>query len=394
MLNKLRNRFILINTLMVGALIVLIIISISALSLYQEYKTTTKTLSYVVSDKGELENYSTFLFAFVSDTKEVSIIENTLFDYEFDEKNLSSYAADILSAEKETGIILKYRIIYERKRTENGYFIAFSSIDRIVRTVDDIFSSSSSVGAVALFLLFLLSRKLSKVVIKPVERAWSAQKRFIADASHDLKTPLTVIMANNEIMLSHPEKTVSEQMKWLESTRDEGEYMTALINRMLELAKTENLLEKIKLEDTNISEITEKAVLQLEPLAFESGVSIESEIEPDIVIKSSGTEFYKLAQILIDNAVKYAPYQSVVFVSLSATKKEATLIVNNKGEVIPQEQLEHIFDRFYRADDSRTKGGFGLGLSIAQNVASALGGSIVAQSDNENGTAFTVTFKI
>jgi signal transduction histidine kinase len=275
---------------------------------------------------------------------------------------------------------------------QDGTYVAFASLDGILLSTEDAFSTSSSVAAVALFLLFLLSRKLSKVVIKPAENAWSDQKRFIADASHDLKTPLTVIMANNDILLAHPEKTVAEQQKWLESTRQETEYMSSLINKMLELAKTDSLLEKIQLDNVNISEVVEKAVLQLEPVAFESGVIIQADITRDIVSRSNSTELYKLTQILIDNAVKYAPCNSTVMVSLARSKKEIIFSVNNKGDIIPSEQLEHIFDRFYRTDDARTKGGFGLGLSIAKNVANALGGEIFATSD-DNGTTFTVKFK-
>ena len=312
---------------------------------------------------------------------------------DFDTKNLELSVSNILSASDDSGILVMNRIMYSRAKGQSGTYVAFALIDKILLDAEDTFSTSSSVAAIALFLLFLLSRKLANVVIKPAENAWNDQKRFVADASHDLKTPLTVIMANNDILLSHPEKTVGEQEKWLESTQQEAEYMSSLINKMLELARTDSLLDKIQLEDVNISEVVEKAVLQLEPVAFESGVIIQGDITRDVVLESNSTEFYKLTQILIDNAVKYAQKNSIVMVSLTKAKKDVTLSINNKGDAIPAEQLEHIFDRFYRTDDARTKGGFGLGLSIAKNVANALGGEIFATSDNENGTTFTVKFK-
>ena len=395
MLNKLRNKFVLINTLMIGAILVLIVLAISALTLRREYVQTERALKSAVSLSYENAEISGILLAHVDENGNVTVIENEISTRDFNVKNLSQYVNDILSiSDKDDGLLLKHRILYSRAVGKSGTYVAFASLDAILLSAEDAFSTSSSVAAVALFLLFLLSRKLSKVVIKPAENAWSDQKRFIADASHDLKTPLTVIMANNDILLSHPEKTVGEQKKWLDSTRQESEYMSSLINKMLELAKTDNLLEKIQLEDVNISEITQKAVLQLEPVAFDSGIIIQGEIANDVVIKSNSTEYYKLAQILIDNAVKYAQSDSVVTVTLAAQRKDVVLSVNNKGEAIPKEQLEHIFDRFYRTDDSRAKGGFGLGLSIAKNVATALGGEISAQSDSENGTTFTVKFKI
>lgn len=393
MLNKLRNKFVLINTLMIGAILVLIVLAISALTLRREFVQTENALKSVVSLNYENAEISGVLLAHVDENGNITVIENEISTQHFNTKNLTLYVNDILSiADKSDGLLIKHRILYRRVEMQDGTYVAFASLDGILLSTEDAFSTSSSVAAIALFLLFLLSRKLSKVVIKPAENAWSDQKRFIADASHDLKTPLTVIMANNDILLAHPEKTVAEQQKWLESTRQETEYMSSLINKMLELAKTDSLLEKIQLDNVNISEVVEKAVLQLEPVAFEGGVIIQADITKDIVSRSNSTELYKLTQILIDNAVKYAPCDSTVMVSLARSKKEIIFSVNNKGDIIPSEQLEHIFDRFYRTDDARTKGGFGLGLSIAKNVANALGGEIFATSD-DNGTTFTVKFK-
>ena len=392
MLNKLRNKFVLINTLMIGAILVLIVLAITAITLHRDYTIKRDTLKRAVNN-GATGELSEILLAHVDENGKISIIENDISKTDFDTKNLELSVSNILSASDDSGILVMNRIMYSRAKGQSGTYVAFALIDNILLDAEDTFSTSSSVAAIALFLLFLLSRKLANVVIKPAENAWNDQKRFVADASHDLKTPLTVIMANNDILLSHPEKTVGEQEKWLESTQQEAEYMSSLINKMLELARTDSLLDKIQLEDVNISEVVEKAVLQLEPVAFESGVIIQGDITRDVVLESNSTEFYKLTQILIDNAVKYAQKNSIVMVSLIKAKKDVMLSINNKGDAIPAEQLEHIFDRFYRTDDARTKGGFGLGLSIAKNVANALGGEIFATSDNENGTTFTVKFK-
>ena len=392
MLNKLRNKFVLINTLMIGAILVLIVLAITTITLHRDYTIKRDTLEKAVNN-GATGELSEILLAHVDENGKISIIENDISKTDFDTKNLELSVSNILSASDDSGILVMNRIMYSRAKGQSGTYVAFALIDNILLDAEDTFSTSSSVAAIALFLLFLLSRKLANVVIKPAENAWNDQKRFVADASHDLKTPLTVIMANNDILLSHPEKTVGEQEKWLESTQQEAEYMSSLINKMLELARTDSLLDKIQLEDVNISEVVEKAVLQLEPVAFESGVIIQGDITRDVVLESNSTEFYKLTQILIDNAVKYAQKNSIVMVSLTKAKKDVTLSINNKGDAIPAEQLEHIFDRFYRTDDARTKGGFGLGLSIAKNVANALGGEIFATSDNENGTTFTVKFK-
>jgi len=389
MLNKLKNKFVLINTLMVGAVLLLIVGAIFVITLFQGVRSDTRALEDIL-DNREPEKDIAYATIQISDTG-AYVLQNEL---QISNEALINAAKYLSNVNSNYSFSIRHGVIYESKENEQGTVFAFSSLVVVLSEAESAFINASNVVAVALFLLFLLSRKLAKAVIKPTKDAWENQKRFVADASHDLKTPLTVIMANNEILMSHPEKTVGEQMKWIESTRDEGEYMRALINKMLELAKSDSKIEKIELTDTNISEITEKAVLQFEPVAFESEVEIASRIEPQITIESSSEDYYRLVQILIDNAVKYSPRGSVVFVSLTASKKEIVFSVNNKGDVIPSEQLEHIFDRFYRADDARTKGSFGLGLSIAKNIAQALQGEICASSTEADGTTFTVKFKL
>ena len=170
--------------------------------------------------------------------------------------------------------------------------------------------------------------------------------------------------------------------------------MKSLVDRMLELAKSESLSDKLELIEADISEITEGIVLQFEPIAFDSGVTISSRITPEIILKTNPAELSRLVHILVDNAIKYSYEGNEVSVFLFYNKKDIELHVNNRGDVIDAESLNHIFDRFYRTDDARTKGGFGLGLSIAKNIAQALGGQISATSSLERGTTFSVKFKI
>ena len=291
------------------------------------------------------------------------------------------------------GVIYAKHKVREASIGEYEYCIVIAELSTVYRQIQGIFFIGLSIVLGAMCIFYFISRKLADVAVKPTEEAWKQQKRFIADASHDLKTPLTVIMANNDIMLSHPNSAVAEQKKWLESTKEEGEHMQALINKMLELARSESLVSTIKLENTNISELSEKTALQLEPVAYEKNVEIVSEITPNIVVKSNGEEFTRLVYILVDNAIKYAPVNSKITVRLYSTKKGVILDINNSGSVISKEELPHIFERFYRSDSARTNGGFGLGLSIAKNIVTALNGEISATSTKENGTTFTVKLK-
>ncbi|MGI6221119.1 MAG: sensor histidine kinase [Coriobacteriales bacterium] len=258
------------------------------------------------------------------------------------------------------------------------------------------------IGIGALAVLFVISLLLSKLAMRPVEEAWKGQQRFIADASHELKTPLTVILANNEIISSNPGDTVAEQSRWIESTHEEALKMQGLVQDMLVLAQTEP--DNIQVADAprelvtiDFSGMVEKDILQFEAVAFEGGVSIAEQIEPGLRVKADSERLERVVRVLLDNAIKYSKTGAAgmgdmtVRVSVSRERNSAVLAVNNGGSPIPPDDLPHVFDRFYRGDKARTEqGGFGLGLPIAYNIVTGLGGTISAASDAANGTTFTV----
>ena len=399
MINKLKYKFILISMILVSSVLVFIVTAITFLTCNKQYNDTKDALSYAVSFSAvptpgkPTKTPDAFYGLYYVRGNEIREIENHV--GEIDEKTLSLYISDILNEEDEEGYVIKHSILYSRNYvTEDTCYIALSPVSIIWQVGETTLINSTIVASVALGILYLICKKLANIVSKPVEEAWDNQKRFVADASHDLKTPLTVIMANNEILMSHPDSTIESQQKWLESTKAEGEYMKSLVDRMLELAKSESLSDKLELIEADISEITEGIILQFEPIAFDSGVTINSRITPEIILKTNPAELSRLVHILVDNAIKYSYEGNEVSVFLFYNKKDIELHVNNRGDVIDAESLNHIFDRFYRTDDARTKGGFGLGLSIAKNIAQALGGQISATSSAERGTTFSVRFKI
>ena len=247
-----------------------------------------------------------------------------------------------------------------------------------------------------LIFIFFISLLLSGLAIKPIRLAWRQQQRFMADASHELKTPLTVILANNNILLAHPDDLIKNQKKWLASTQEEAQHMGNLINDMLFLAKSDEG-NPLVLADVNFSDICESDVLQFEPVAFERGLTLGSSVEPGIILRGDNTQLNQLVHIFLDNACKYTPSGGTLFLSLSRSSGIVRLVVSNSGKPIPAESLPHLFDRFYRIDSSRTKnsmaGGFGLGLSIAKTIAEKNGGAIHVESTAEKGTVFSVIFK-
>lgn len=224
---------------------------------------------------------------------------------------------------------------------------------------------------------FIISYILAREALKPVEESWTKQKQFVADASHELKTPLSVIMANTELIASHGDETVSSQMQWIENTRLEAERMAGLVNDLLFLAKNDDGV-KAQMGVVNLSECIETIGLSHEVLLYEAGKVFRYEIWPNIQVVGNDGQLKQLATILLDNANKYSKDAGNILLKVTATGKLAVLTVTNDCEEITDEQLKHLFDRFYTIDQSRNSSGNGLGLSIAQAICQTHRGSIEA----------------
>ena len=242
------------------------------------------------------------------------------------------------------------------------------------------------VGAAAIVVLSVVSVELSKRIIRPLEENDRRQKQFISDASHELKTPVSVIDANAELL----SRELGEN-EWLANIRYESERMGELVRQLLDLSRAENA--ETPTEPVDFSRVLAGEALAFESLAFEKGRTIVSDIEEDIRIQGSGAQLTQLASVLLDNAVRHATGAEIAL-SLRRQAHSAVLCVSNEGDEIPPEQLAHLFDRFYRVDEARGgEGHYGLGLSIAKAVAEKHGGSVAVES-REGRVVFTVTLPI
>ena len=307
---------------------------------------------------------------------------------------LSLVVEHITAGDVTFGILIQYNLFYYQTQVGNTTRIAFADSSRYLLYMRDMLYADSIIFLIALFVLLFIVRQLAKIFIKPVQKAWEQQQNFIADASHELKTPLTVILTNCDILQSHPEETVQDQMKWIDSTNEEAVHMKELVNKMLFLAKSENTKPQKLKEYINISELATKVMLQFDPVAFEAGVTLTSEIEDDVKAKADPTAMTQIIHILVDNAVKYAGLGGVVTLRLHKFKNNVFLSTNNTGDPIPEEDIPHIFERFYRSDKARTAGsGYGLGLSICKSLAEQQKATISVKSNITSGTEFTVKFK-
>ena len=314
-----------------------------------------------------------------------------------DEDNMDAAAhaaaENILSNGNQKGIIsvdgISYR--YEMRDKDSGKVIVLLDRTNEVSTMTRLLVILAGIFALSLVVLFLLSVLLSKWAVTPIEDAWNRQRVFFSNASHELKTPLAVISANLDVITSNPDETVAEQGKWFGYIRSEADKMSRLINEMLYIAREERTDSKTVMAELDLSEAAEGACLAMEAVAFEKGKTLITDIEPNVTVKGDKESLTRTINILIDNAVSHSSEHSEITVRLKKSRGKAKLTVENQGRPIPKEDLQRIFDRYYRTDASRSRdtGGFGLGLAIAKTVAEKHGGSITAESD-ESRTVFTL----
>lgn len=285
---------------------------------------------------------------------------------------------------------LRYYISYDKEQT----VIAFADRSEEIETLHHLLSRYLWIGGGSLVGFFAISVFFASWAVCPIERSWKQQKQFIADASHELRTPLTSILANTDIVLSHPSDKIQTQTKWIGHIKTEAERMTSLVNNLLYLAKSDDARSDKVLKPIDLSGAVTGSLLSCESLVYEKEKTLISEIVPDIFIEADENKIKQLVIILIDNAVKYSDPNTEITVRLQRRADKAVLSVHNIGKPIDEVHLKHIFERFYRADESRAREseGYGLGLSIAQHIAQIHKAKIDVSSSREKGTNFSVTF--
>lgn len=311
----------------------------------------------------------------------------------FSQEELPSLLHTIVSQEKNFGILYSQDAIYYRSG-KTPYRIAIASTDYIVHSVVNLVLVLLAVWVGAMLLFLLISIKLSAVAARPMEEAMQREKQFVADASHDLKTPLSVILANNSILMENPENKVGDLRRWLDSTQEAAKRMQKLIAEMLTLADVERQDVPLVREEVDLANIAMKADLELESVAFEKNVTLEDDLPDRCMVTGNADYLLRIVMSLLENALKYEPSGGRVSIHLTQSKKKTVLSVCNQGSRIADEDLPHVFDRFYRSDKSRTNsaGSFGLGLAITKEMVERLGGTISVTSSQEEGTVFSVTF--
>ena len=303
--------------------------------------------------------------------------------YSVDEELAIEYAERVLDGEKSRGWISNYR--YKVFSTNFGEAVVFvdGSMSRSVLVQSTTISGFVLLGcaALVLFLVFLLSKK----AVKPIAESYEKQKQFVTDANHELKTPLTLILANVDIA----EAELGEN-EWLDDIRSEGHRMTELVNQLVALSRMDEEGHKMNLTEVSFGELVADTVAEFESLAKERGRALISNVDKEITYLGDEALLHRLICILMDNAIKYCDNGGEITVTLRRTRRVA-LTVENTYAAVGEIELNRLFDRFYRADKARRfTGGYGVGLSMAKAIVENHKGEITAYKKDGTHIGFKV----
>ena len=309
---------------------------------------------------------------------------------ELSDDDIKNLANTIASLKQSRGKVSSYNLDYITVKQDNLTYIVAADNSFESGNIRNLFVLCLLSFILSFFVFFVISLILSSWILKPVEKAWQQQNRFVSDASHELRTPITVILANLNILASKKEELIKTRYQWIDNTKEEASRMKQLVDELLFLARSDDRQSKLVFSEINLSEVLLSRMLSFEALAFEKGIKLDYDIADNLKILGHEGNVKQLLSILLDNAMKYCGEKGSVCLKAYCIKEKTFVLIQNSGEPIDKEDLKHIFERFYRTDKSRarTEGGYGLGLAIAKTIVESMHGKISVLSDKENGTVF------
>ena len=327
--------------------------------------------------------FSTRHFTVFFDKK--GMVDQTFTDsiYAIDEDTAIEYAEKVMDDGEERGWISSYR--YKVFSTEMGYGVVFvdGSMSRSAMMQSMTIAGIVLLGcaALVLILIFLLSKK----AVKPIAESYEKQKQFVTDANHELKTPLTLILANLDIAEAELGKN-----EWLDDIRSEGHRMAELVNQLVALSRMDEDGHKMNVTEVYFGELVADTVSEFEPLAKDRGKALTASVDKEITCFGDEALLHRLVGILMDNAIKYCDQGGEISVTLHRGRR-VVLTVENTYAAVSELELNRLFDRFYRADKARKfTGGYGVGLSMAKAIVENHKGEITAYKKDSTHIGFKV----
>lgn len=394
-----RRRFMQVSMLLIGIVltaIFMILFCYIRLGTYDYLALTMREMLEPLSNQDpsilpENAEKSQFITVFVGETGTEDLI---VFDLsaEYNEDTLYDVVESILMQEESFGTLLEQEIIYYRREMSSGYKIAMVDTAYMTASLSRFVLLLAVIWICAMLLFFCISLHFSNLAIQPLIQAQLREKQFIADASHDLKTPLSVIIASNEILLHAENESVQNCLKWIHNSQESALNMQSMLLQMMDLCVADASAASQPPVVCNLSEIVRKVLLQMEAVAWEKTVELSCDIQDDLLIVGIPEILLRILSILLDNALKYELSGGTVFVRAYIQHLSVCVCVHNHA-VISEQDLPHIFDRYYRANQVRNGDGHGLGLSIAMSLTKKMHGALSCKSTISEGTTFVIRFK-
>jgi two-component system, OmpR family, sensor histidine kinase CiaH len=407
MIKKLQRKFILITMGSLLVVMLLLIGSINGINLYRMEKKLNGFMRILTDNKGQFPKFERGEppkddKEFALHMNEETPFKTRYFVVEFNEDksilqidtshifavssgDAAEYAASVLEGSKDSG----YKGIYKYSLVElsNGYLVVFMDCSDDIQTAEAFLLISCIVALATLLLMFLLVSVLSKKAIKPIIESTEKQKQFITDAGHEIKTPLAIISANADVL----ELTGGEN-EWITSIRNQTARLDKLVKNLLMLSKMDEDNRKMVFTEFDLSEVVIMMAEPFETIAETKNKKFQMDIQPDITLLGDKSSIEQLISTLVDNAIKYSNEGGSIKITLSSVKKGIKLEVYNTTQELDTHNLDKLFDRFYRADSSRSRdtGGYGIGLSIAKSIVEAHHGKISVKSEDGRSICFTV----
>lgn len=399
MFNKLKRKI--IFTIM--TLLTLVFISIFGTIYFSNYNSMERDLEMnlknaMYNPKKPTSNNPMMLGSVIIDLNPNNEISNIHTLLDINEENLKDVVEKINTNENKLGKIKLEgsSFSYLKDNDIKGSKIVLINREYQKNLLNGILRTFLIIGGISLLVLLAVSIFITNKILQPVIESFERQKQFIADASHELKTPLAIIKTNSSVIKGNKYESVLSQMKWLNYIEDQSSRMGELIEEMLSLAKLDSEKELLNFSNFDISHLVDNIILTFEAVIFENNIEFESDIKQEIYVRGDKEKIKKAITILLDNAIKYTNKNGKISVFVKEDKSKVKIIVKNTGEGIKKEDLDKIFERFYRVDGSRTRetGGYGLGLAIAKSIIETHKGKIYANSTIGEETTFTIELSL
>lgn len=392
MINKLRKKIFWIIQISFSIIILGSIIVLSGLS----YKNTiTSSTMFMNRIEGNGDGPKEFnepkvnedpFFINIEGIYQLEVSNNTVKSFNDVSDEIKNYALKISNKNQEEGYIGKY-IYRVRIIGNNVKEITLMENEDAINRLKTTIILAVTIGLLSIFIVYIIAKKISKIIVKPVDEAFEKQKQFISDASHELKTPLAVIEANSDVL----QAKVGDN-KWITYIQNEVQSMNKLVNDLLTLSKMENI-NNINIQKFDLSKEVQMSVSVFESMIYEKNIKLETKIEEGIIFNGEKEDIKHIISIILDNAIKHTKEEGKIIVATQKEKNDIKIEIKNQGEPIPEDEKEKIFERFYRVDKSRNRNEkrYGLGLAIAKGIVDKYHGTISANS-KDGFTSFVVKF--